>query len=167
MLFTSTTIPNLISFALSLNLPLHLHFSSDALSYIRDCVYSISLTLRPKNLCLTLSEHSGQHYSIPKHSFWFCVVFRTSLTHLPCCRHIIMNGSQWWWLEDNTFLLLRTNTNVWLGHGQATTAFTEVHIYTINSCMVQLQEGSLIYSCDVFQMQAFNSWLQYYFWQWL
>ena len=44
-------------FASSLNLLLNSHVPSDTLSYIRDCVYSTSLTSRrPKNLCLTLSE---------------------------------------------------------------------------------------------------------------
>ena len=57
VLFTSITIRNIVSFALSLNLLLNSHISSDTHSSIRDCVYSTSLTSRrPKNLCLTLSE---------------------------------------------------------------------------------------------------------------
>ena len=106
MLFTYTTSWNLASFALSLNLLLHLHFPSDTHSFIRDCVYSTSLTLgRPKDLCLALSDHSDQCYSTLKHFLWFCVVFHTLLTLLLCCRHISIEVScDSWWLGHVTDL---------------------------------------------------------------
>ena len=79
-----------ISFTLSLNLLLNLHFPLDALSFIRDCIYLASLTLRrPKDLCLALLKPLRSMLVNSKAFLWFCVVFCTSLTHLLCCRHII------------------------------------------------------------------------------
>ena len=68
----------------------------------------------------------------------------------------VVDGSGWWWLEDEGCLLLImpiSNISVCqCSHGQVMTAISEVCVDSLNRCMVQLEECTDVYSGHVSQM---------------